>query len=116
MSHLIDQTEVIDQIDVGLILGASHSGTSATVPDGLRPSVGGAFGLLMSTPIEYLSRKSRSDLMRRARAADVALSSGLGRPEDVTHATMLREFLRRMYTFTGAVEQMVSGGSEMSLS
>lgn len=98
-AHLNDQTEAIYQSDVDQV-------QSVNISDDLNSSIISTFGLLMSIRLEYLSRKSRSDLLRRAHAIDVALSVGVGRPEIVNVLTLLREFSRRMCTFTGSVEQV----------
>lgn len=84
-----------------------YSNARPGVPDGLTSTVSGAFGLLMSTPMEYVTRKARSDLIRRAQAADVALSAA-ARPEDTLAVILLREFLKRALDFVGSVEHVVS--------
>ena len=105
-AYLSDQTEAIDQINVAEVLDTSHQGKSINAPDNLRTTVTSVFGLLMSIPIEYLPRKVRTDLLRRAQAADVTLSASGGHQDYVNGVTVLREFLRRMFVFTNSVEQV----------
>ena len=112
MVHLSDQTGAIDQIDVDKVLLSPRQEMPFVVIDDLHSSVLGTFGLLRNAPVEYLSRKSRSDLLRRARAADVVLSTGSNGLGDVHCVTMLREFLCRTYEFMGAAEQVSACDAE----
>ncbi|KAI0690683.1 Urb2/Npa2 family-domain-containing protein [Cytidiella melzeri] len=108
LSLISTETTLIDEVDIKQLLSEFHSRTPSTAlpPDGLSSVVANTFGLLLSTPVEYLTRKARSDLMRRAQAADIALSSA-SIQSDVVCVTMLREFLRRMHEFLGSVDHTI---------
>ncbi|EKM60878.1 uncharacterized protein PHACADRAFT_133752 [Phanerochaete carnosa HHB-10118-sp] len=64
----------------------------------------GAYRLLLYIPAEYLSRGIRSDLLRRALAADVLSDHG-----DAQTALFVREFLRRLFMFMGSAEHSLVG-------
>ncbi|KAI0343910.1 hypothetical protein BDW22DRAFT_1473650 [Trametopsis cervina] len=104
LNHITEQTASIDDIDFKKLLSSFHSGKRQAAPSELPILVAGVFGLLMSTPMEYLTRKARSDLTRRAQAADIALSISKGSQNDAVCIAMLREFLRRMYEHSGSVD------------
>lgn len=103
-----EQTAPLDQLDVGQLLVGFSSKKSQDVPSGLASLVAGSFGLLMSTPIEYLTRKARMDLLRRAQSADMALSGPAIPEESTLVVTMVREFQRRVYESQGFVDHPVS--------
>ena len=103
-----EQTAPLDQLDVGQLLVGFSSKKSQDVPSGLASLVAGSFGLLMSTPIEYLTRKARMDLLRRAQSADIALSGPVVPKESTLVVTMVREFQRRVYESQGFVDHPVS--------
>ncbi|TFK41397.1 Urb2/Npa2 family-domain-containing protein [Crucibulum laeve] len=68
------------------------------------------YRLLLLFPVEYFSRSSRADFIKRALAADVViseLSTGKHYSEDFLQEALiiLRVFLKRMFSHAGAVEQ-----------
>ncbi len=104
LAHISEQTVSIDELDVKLLLSTFDSKERANGSSTIPSLVAGTFSLLMSTPMEYLTKRARSDLLRRAQAADVVIS----RTADDSVVIMLREFQRRMYESSGSVDHPVS--------
>ncbi len=104
LAHIGEKTAPIDELDVKLLLSTFDSKERTNISSTLPSLVSGTFSLLMSTPMEYLTKRARSDLLRRAQAADVAIS----RFADDSVVIMLREFQRRMYESSGSVDHPVS--------
>lgn len=68
---------------------------------------------LLYVPTEYLSRTSRQDLIRRALAADLALCQTVHGDADsqvnaMRSMAILREFLKRWFSFQSSLDQAVS--------
>ena len=60
--------------------------------------------------MEYLTKSSRTELVKRAMSTDVFLSSATGEADENTCqlVMVLRIFLKRVFTYTGHVEPSVS--------
>ncbi|KAI0085622.1 Urb2/Npa2 family-domain-containing protein [Irpex rosettiformis] len=110
LEHISEQTAHIDELDVRQLLVDFNSGAHKTPPNSLVSLVAGTFGLLMSAPMEYLTKKARSDLLRRAQSADITLSASASLEEDaIVGVTMVREFQRRTYEFQGSIDHSFVG-------
>ncbi|KAF8624871.1 hypothetical protein AX15_005748 [Amanita polypyramis BW_CC] len=69
------------------------------------------YKLVLYFPMEYFSKPSRTDLVRRALRADILLSSGAesANANNFQFLTALRVFLKRIFVYTGHVEPSTLG-------
>ena len=94
LSFLIDSTLILDNSsDVKQVVEAAS-----------------VYKLVLYLPMEYFSKSSRTDLVRRALRVDVLLSSGTSKADvdNLRLSTILRVFLKRIFVYTGHVEPSVS--------
>lgn len=68
------------------------------------------YQLLLYVPMEYLTKSSRAELVKRALNADAFLNSTAREAGEDTGRLLivLRIFLKRVFTYTGHVESSVS--------
>ena len=67
------------------------------------------YQLVLYVPMEYLTKSSRAELVKRALSADLFLSSaGEADGNTCQLVRVLRIFLKRAFTYTGHVEPSVS--------
>ncbi|THH21561.1 hypothetical protein EW146_g35 [Bondarzewia mesenterica] len=105
------RTSALDGVDVAQALSQtgkkrkkSSTNTHAT-EDQIRKAEG-AYKFLLYAPNEYLTRSSRSDLLKRAIALDVVLGVS-PRPETESIIIATRAFLLRIFTFMGTADHPI---------
>jgi hypothetical protein len=100
LSALNNTTSILDQVD------APHART-CDMQQMIQQAIS-AYDTLLFFPIEYLSRTSRTDFVRRALTADVVVSNvpvGEGSLESYCRSlTVLRTFVKRVFAYLGAVD------------
>ena len=103
LSVLNDTTAILDHVDA-----------SQTRPSDIQVQhTISAYDKLLFFPVEYMSRTSRTDLVRRALTADVVISSmSIDKNNPSSYycrsITVLRTFLKRVFVYLGAVDYPVS--------
>lgn len=101
------QTKTLSEIDVDKALASLKKSKRKSQRSEVSPLVAATYSLLLYIPMEYLTRAIRTDLMRRAVAADVALASTGVDSDRLETSLVLREYLRRAYAHAGQVEPTV---------
>ncbi|OBZ78847.1 hypothetical protein A0H81_00559 [Grifola frondosa] len=112
LSHLYKQTAALESVDLPQLLSALSAGPSPQSPIKDLSQVIATYNVLLLAPSEYLPRAFHLDFLRRALAADVAVSLALQRNKGshtVNDRSMLiiREFIRRTLLYLGPVEQVM---------
>lgn len=101
------QTQTLSEIDVDKTLVSLKKSKRKSQRSEVSPLVAATYSLLLYIPMEYLTRAIRTDLMRRAVAADIALAATGTSSDALETSLVLREYLRRAYTHAGQVEPTV---------
>ncbi|KAM6497881.1 Urb2/Npa2 family domain containing protein [Amanita muscaria] len=92
LSTVIDSTSSLDE----------SSDTARTV------QAASLYRFLLYVPMEYLSKPSRTELVKRALSADILLSANTAADTEISYLlTILRIFLNRAFTYTGSVQPSV---------
>ncbi|CAL1696498.1 unnamed protein product [Somion occarium] len=108
VSLINEHTASMDNVQVQDILQQLLSGQQFGKGPNEEGSLQAVYDLLLYAPTEFLPRSVRTDLLKRALAADVTIGISVkGRdlqPEQQQRLITLREFMRRVFFHVGTVE------------
>ncbi|PCH33433.1 hypothetical protein WOLCODRAFT_147530 [Wolfiporia cocos MD-104 SS10] len=110
LAQLLANTTPLDSLDLRELLATYASDSTPQLPAANILPIATAYEVLLYAPEEYLSRGSRTDLLRRALRADVVMSVRAREQKNVSSSVTLRpllvvrEFLRRTLRFIGSID------------